>query len=97
MCKTVLAFLLGSLFVTNAFAQTTAPKADSSGAGVQGTHTVSYKDRTDYTFGEDEEVVGSLVSPDVEVITSRTKSHHTSLVQPRKNFQPELLQSVEFL
>ncbi len=97
MRKSMLAFLVASLFAANAFAQTSAQAADTTRAGGQGSHTVSYKDRTDYTFGDDEEVIGTLVSPDVEVITSRTKTHHTSLVQPRKNFHPELLQSVEFL
>lgn len=97
MRTTVLALLFAALPALTASAQTTAPTADSSVRSAQGSHTVTYKDRTDYTFGEDEEVVGSLVSPDVEVITSRTKTHHSSLVMPRKNFHPELLQSVDLL
>lgn len=97
MRTAILSLLLASVFSATASAQTAAPMGDTAVRSAQGTHTVTYKQQTDYTFGEDEEVVGSLVSPDVEVITSRTKTHHTSLVQPRKNFHPELLQSVDLL
>ena len=59
-------------------------------------HTVSYKQRTDYTFDEDE-VLGSMVRPDGEAITGRTGSKHDSLIRMRDTFTPEMLKSVEMM
>ena len=61
-----------------------------------GAHTVSYKQRTNYDF-DDEEVQGSLVQPDTDLITGRRKATHESLVRLRTTFQPEMLKSVESL
>ena len=61
-----------------------------------GGHTVTYKQRTNYDF-DDDQVEGTLVQPDTDLITGRGKATHESLVRPRTTFQPEMLKSVESL
>jgi hypothetical protein len=94
MRKTLLAFAITSLFVSSAFAQNTPTSQE--GRNTKNASTVSYKDRTDYSF-DDDVLEGSVLSPDVEIVTSRQKTKHDSLVKPRRNFMPELLSSVDFL
>ncbi len=98
MHKILLAAAVCSAFASSAFAQTHPPIGVASRSSVitAPTHTVSYKDRTQYDF-DAEEVEGTVVQPDVDLITGRMKAHHQSLVRPRGSFQPELLQSVESL
>lgn len=96
MRKTLLAAMLVSVVASSAMAQThqaVAPRASGTGTS---SHTITYKERTQYEFDADE-VEGSVVHPDVDLITGRLKSHHQSLVRPRSSFQSELLQSVDSL
>jgi hypothetical protein len=82
----------------SALAQTRAA-APTAGAQVvkrDGTSTVTYKQRTNYDF-DDDQVEGTLVQPDTDLITGRLKASHESLVRPRTTFQPEMLKSVESL
>ena len=98
MRMTLLAAIFCSVFASSALAQTHSPVGAESRSSVipTTTHTVTYKDRTQYDF-DAEEVEGTVVQPDVDLITGRMKAHHQSLVRPRGSFQPELLQSVESL
>ena len=98
MRKTLLAVAFCASFTGSAFAQSNPQVSSGSRSTVNaaGQHTVTYKDRTEYDF-DAEEVTGSVVQPDVDMVTGRIKAHHKSLVQPRGTFQPELLQSVEKL
>lgn len=70
--------------------------ASSSTLKRDGGQTVTYKQRTNYDF-DDDQVEGAVIRPDVDVITGRTKSTHESLVRLRATFQPEMLKSVESL
>lgn len=81
----------------SALAQTQAT-APAGGPAVKrdGAPTVSYKQRTNYDF-DDEEVQGTLVQPDTDLVTGRRKATHESLVRLRTTFQPEMLKSVESL
>lgn len=102
LTRQLLALVFASgLLGGSALAQTqaAAPSAAPSGETAvkrDGAHTVSYKQRTNYDF-DDEEVQGSLVQPDTDLITGRTKATHESLVRLRTTFQPEMLKSVESL
>ena len=98
LTRQLLALVFASgLLGGSALAQTHAA-APAAGPAVKrdGAPTVSYKQRTNYDF-DDEEVQGSLVQPDTDLITGRLKSTHESLVRPRTTFQPEMLKSVESL
>ncbi len=56
------------------------------------------QDVPDTTFDfEDELVGGDLVRPDGDTVVGRTRGVRTSLIQPRGQFVPELLKSVERL
>lgn len=98
LTRQLLALVFASgLLGGSALAQTQAP-APAAGPAVkrEGAPTVSYKQRTNYSF-DDDEVQGSLVQPDTDLITGRRKATHESLVRPRTTFQPEMLKSVESL
>jgi hypothetical protein len=82
----LLGALLGSLGVsTAAFAQ--AAKAP-------GEENTTYKARTVYDF-EDDMVEGDLQRPDGELVNSLKKTDHSSLIEIRKDFIPEMLKSLE--
>lgn len=68
-----------------------APGASASGPG-----GVAYKQKTVYDF-DDDTVEGDLVRPDGEMIDSRNKAKHSSLIKIRENFIPEMLKTTEFL
>ena len=91
---TVASALLGG----SALAQTRLAPQDAASATVKSEagHTVTYKQRTNYDF-DDDQVEGTLVQPDTDLITGRGKAKHDSLVRPRTTFQPEMLKSVESL
>jgi hypothetical protein len=65
----------------------TAPAADDN---------VQYKAKTVYDF-EDDMVEGDLQRPDGELIDSVRKVKHSSLIEIRPNFIPEMLKSLEDL
>ena len=62
-----------------------APAADDN---------VQYKAKTVYDF-EDDTVEGDLQRPDGELVSSAKKAQHSSLIEIRKDFIPEMLKSLE--
>jgi hypothetical protein len=54
----------------------------------------SYKAKTVYDF-EDDMVEGDLQRPDGELVNSLGKTQHSSLIEIRKDFIPEMLKSLE--
>ena len=70
-----------------------APRATAPAAGEDNT---TYKAKTVYDF-EDDKVEGDLQRPDGELIDSVRKVKHSSLIEIRKDFIPEMLKSLEDL
>jgi len=75
---------------TTAFAQAAAAAA----AAPAGDDNVQYKAKTVYDF-EDDTVEGDLQRPDGELVSSQKKAEHSSLIEIRKDFIPEMLKSLE--
>jgi hypothetical protein len=71
-----------------AFAQAAAAAAPA------GDDNVQYKAKTVYDF-EDDTVEGDLQRPDGELVSSQKKAEHSSLIEIRKDFIPEMLKSLE--
>ena len=67
------------------------PAASSAPAGEDNTQ---YKAKTTYDF-EDDMVEGDLQRPDGELVNSLKKTEHSSLIEIRKDFIPEMLKSLE--
>ncbi|HEY2730484.1 MAG TPA: hypothetical protein VGK52_11110 [Polyangia bacterium] len=67
------------------------PKAPGAGGGDD---SVQYKAKTVYDF-EDDMVEGDLQRPDGELVNSLKKTEHSSLIEIRKDFIPEMLKSLE--
>src|SRR5882672_12724139 len=63
-------------------------------AGGGGDDNVQYKAKTVYDF-EDDMVEGDLQRPDGELVNSLKKTEHSSLIEIRKDFIPEMLKSLE--
>ena len=84
--------LLGLVGSTRAFVST-AYAADPKPAG-GGDDNVQYKAKTVYDF-EDDMVEGDLQRPDGELVNSLKKTEHSSLIEIRKDFIPEMLKSLE--
>jgi hypothetical protein len=82
--------LLAIVGVTSgrAFAADPKPAAGGGDDGVQ------YKAKTAYDF-EDDMVEGDLQRPDGELVNSLKKTEHSSLIEIRKDFIPEMLKSLE--
>jgi hypothetical protein len=82
--------LLGLIGVSSvrAFAADPAKPAAGGDDGVQ------YKAKTVYDF-EDDMVEGDLQRPDGELVNSLKKTEHSSLIEIRKDFIPEMLKSLE--
>ncbi len=81
-----LTMVLGVLGMAgNAFAQAKAEGGDDN---------VKYKAKTVYDF-EDDMVEGDLQRPDGELVNSLKKTEHSSLIEIRKDFIPEMLKSLE--
>jgi hypothetical protein len=68
------------------------PAAATPAAG--GEDNVQYKAKTVYDF-EDDMVEGDLQRPDGELVDSIRKVKHSSLIEIRKDFIPEMLKSLE--
>jgi hypothetical protein len=68
--------------------------AQQKPAKPQGEDGVSYKAKTVYDF-EDDTVEGDLQRPDGELVDSMRKVKHSSLIEIRKDFIPEMLKSLE--
>ena len=84
--------LLGLSGGSNAFAQ--EAKAPPAAGGGGGDDNVQYKARTVYDF-EDDMVEGDLQRPDGELVNSLGKTQHSSLIEIRRDFIPEMLKSLE--
>jgi len=86
--------LLGLVSVSGgqAFAQAAAKPPAAGGGG--GDDNVQYRARTVYDF-EDDMVEGDLQRPDGELVNSLNKTQHSSLIEIRKDFIPEMLKSLE--
>jgi hypothetical protein len=77
--------------------QQPAPKpaaAKPAPAPAGGDDNVAYKAKTVYDF-EDDTVEGDLQRPDGELVDSMRKVKHSSLIEIRKDFIPEMLKSLE--
>jgi hypothetical protein len=59
-----------------------------------GEENTTYKAKTVYDF-EDDTVEGDLQRPDGELVDSMRKVKHSSLIEIRKDFIPEMLKSLE--
>jgi hypothetical protein len=66
----------------------------AGGAAGGGEDNVQYKAKTVYDF-EDDTVEGDLQRPDGELVDSIRKVKHSSLIEIRKDFIPEMLKSLE--
>jgi hypothetical protein len=78
---------------STAFAQAKA-EAPAAAAAPAGDDNVQYKAKTVYDF-EDDTVEGDLQRPDGELVSSQKKAQHSSLIEIRKDFIPEMLKSLE--
>ena len=54
----------------------------------------TYKAKTVYDF-EDDTVEGDLQRPDGELVSAQKKAEHSSLIEIRKDFIPEMLKTLE--
>jgi hypothetical protein len=59
-----------------------------------GDENTTYKAKTVYDF-EDDMVEGDLQRPDGELVNALKKTEHSSLIEIRKDFIPEMLKSLE--
>ena len=69
-------------------------KAGAAAAPAGGDDNVQYKAKTVYDF-EDDMVEGDLQRPDGELINSLKQTKHSSLIEIRRDFIPEMLKSLE--
>ncbi len=77
-----------------AMAQEAGGAAAGGGAAKSGDEGTTYKAKTVYDF-EDDMVEGDLQRPDGELVNSLGKTQHSSLIEIRKDFIPEMLKSLE--
>ncbi len=72
-----------------------AKAGDSGGAAAGGDDgNTQYKAKTVYDF-EDDTVEGDLQRPDGELVSAQKKAEHSSLIEIRKDFIPEMLKTLE--
>jgi hypothetical protein len=84
-----------TLAVSSSAVISTAKAADPKpAAGGGGEENTQYKAKTVYDF-EDDMVEGDLQRPDGELVNSLKKTEHSSLIEIRKDFIPEMLKSLE--
>ena len=72
-------------------------KAAGGGAAAAGggdDANTTYKAKTVYDF-EDDTVEGDLQRPDGELVSAQKKAEHSSLIEIRKDFIPEMLKTLE--
>ena len=103
MKKLVIGFaILGSIAFVGAtgraLAADPAPRrrAAAGGAAAAGGDdaNTTYKAKTVYDF-EDDTVEGDLQRPDGELVSAQKKAEHSSLIEIRKDFIPEMLKTLE--
>jgi len=68
-------------------------QAAAAGGGGDDANT-TYKAKTVYDF-EDDTVEGDLQRPDGELVSAQKKAEHSSLIEIRKDFIPEMLKTLE--
>ena len=83
---------VGMLGATQSAFAADPPPAAAAGGGDDG--NTSYKAKTVYDF-EDDMVEGDLQRPDGELVNALKKTEHSSLIEIRKDFIPEMLKSLE--
>jgi hypothetical protein len=81
----------GQVLAQNEPAAGAAPAKPGGGGDDSNT---TYKAKTVYDF-EDDMVEGDLQRPDGELVNSLGKTQHSSLIEIRKDFIPEMLKSLE--
>jgi hypothetical protein len=87
----------GLAFAQDKAADKPAPKAAAPAKAAPaggGDDNVQYKAKTVYDF-EDDTVEGDLQRPDGELVDSMRKVKHSSLIEIRPDFIPEMLKSLE--
>ena len=90
-----LAGSLGLLSLSGpAFAQDKPEGGGAAAPAGGGEENTTYKAKTVYDF-EDDTVEGDLQRPDGELVSSQKKAEHSSLIEIRKDFIPEMLKSLE--
>ncbi len=105
MKKLVIGFaILGSFAFVGAtgraLAADPAPAGDAKAAGGAAAGgggddaNTTYKAKTVYDF-EDDTVEGDLQRPDGELVSAQKKAEHSSLIEIRKDFIPEMLKTLE--
>jgi hypothetical protein len=97
LAKTLLTLTLVTGLAQVALAQdkpANPPRATAAPAGGNAEENTTYKAKTVYDF-EDDMVEGDLQRPDGELIDSVRKAKHSSLIEIRKDFIPEMLKSLE--
>jgi hypothetical protein len=67
---------------------------EAAAAGGGDDANTQYKAKTVYDF-EDDTVEGDLARPDGENISANAKAQHSSLIEIRKDFIPEMLKTLE--
>lgn len=82
------------LSTTDAGAELTS--TSTSVKATAGQALITYKQKTSYDF-DDDQVEGSVLQPDGDIVSGRGKSHHESLVKARTTFIPEMFKSAENL
>jgi len=97
--KLIAGFALLGLFAATGRAQAADAKAApaggaaATGGGDDGSSS-TYKAKTVYDF-EDDMVEGDLQRPDGELVNALKKTEHSSLIEVRKDFIPEMLKTLE--
>jgi hypothetical protein len=100
MKKLVIGFaILGSIAFVGATGRALAadPAPATGGAAAAGggdDANTTYKAKTVYDF-EDDTVEGDLQRPDGELVSAQKKAEHSSLIEIRKDFIPEMLKTLE--
>ncbi len=101
MKKLIIGFaVIGSLMFVGAAgralaADEAAAGGDAKAAGGGGDDAnTTYKAKTVYDF-EDDTVEGDLQRPDGELVSAQKKAEHSSLIEIRKDFIPEMLKTLE--
>ena len=99
MKKLVIGFaILGSIAFVGAtgraLAADPAPAAGGAAAAGGDDANTTYKAKTVYDF-EDDTVEGDLQRPDGELVSAQKKAEHSSLIEIRKDFIPEMLKTLE--
>jgi hypothetical protein len=99
--KLIAGFALLGLFASIGAAHAADEKAaapaggTAAGAGAgSGEEGSTYKAKTVYDF-EDDMVEGDLQRPDGELVNALKKTEHSSLIEVRKDFIPEMLKTLE--